>query len=240
MYIFVIGVSFFVVVWALMLVLVPQSRKPVMWASLGCGAAGPISEYWHRRDYWHPTYLYKIEIGNWVFDIEDYVFAFVFGGICAGTFDIIYRRTHSEPAMQIDTWGGYYRLTNLGVVCVATLFFLIDGLGINSLYAISLVFLVCTVVILYRRPEWILSTLMTAVVMAILMWVFYWGFYLRLFPGLIAEWWRPDALSGIAFLGVPVEEIIWAGAGALFGGPVLRIFMNPIAAGMNSKLSSAV
>jgi len=225
MYTFAIGVSFFVIVWSLMLLFAPKSRKPMLWASLGCGTAGPVSEYWHRQDYWHPTYMYSIEIGNWVFGIEDYVFAFVFGGICAGTFDLILRGVHSEHRTVIDIWGGYFRLTNFGLVCLAALFLLIDGIGSNSLYAISLVFLICTIYVLIKKPEWLPATLMSSVIVATLMWIFYWGFFLQLFPNLVGEWWRPEALSGIALLGVPIEEILWAWAGALFGGPVLHYFM---------------
>lgn len=227
MYTFAIGVLFFVIVWTLMLLLAPKSRKPMLWASLGCGTAGPISEYWHRRDYWHPTYLYQIEIGDWVFGIEDYVFAFVFGGICAGTFDLILRQHGSEPLAEINTWAGYYRLTIFGLLSLMALAALIDLAGINSLYAISLAFLISTIWALIKRPQWIGATLLSSSMIALLMWLFYWGFFLRLFPDLISEWWQPEALSGISVAGVPVEEILWAWAGALFGGPVLRVFMRP-------------
>ena len=73
---YAIEVLFSFGIWGILFVLVPKSRKPIMWASFASGAAEPISQYGHIKDYWNPSYLIKRQIGDWIFGIVDYIFAF--------------------------------------------------------------------------------------------------------------------------------------------------------------------
>ena len=88
MYVYAIGLLFFLAVWLGMYIFVPKSRKAILWSSIAWGNAGPISEYWHLKDYWNPVYMLRLEVGKWIFGIEDYLLAFAYGGLAAGIFDI--------------------------------------------------------------------------------------------------------------------------------------------------------
>ena len=58
--------------WILFFFFSPKIRRPMAAMSGLAGLAGPISEFWHCRDYWHPDYLMPVTIGPWRFGLEDY------------------------------------------------------------------------------------------------------------------------------------------------------------------------
>lgn len=210
--------------WGVLFVLVPLSRKPMVWSSLAWGPAGPLSEYWYRKDYWCPTYLIEIHLGDWLFGIEDYLFAFAFGGMCAGVFDLLVRYAGARPTACFRA-SRYATCLLLGVACVGTMGLLTTVVPLNSLHANILVFLSGAGGLLVRKRHWVALALLTAVILASGMWFIYWGGYFRLFPGLVEQWWYRDALSGLSVGGVPLEEVAWAWATALFIGPAVRYCM---------------
>ena len=224
MYNYGIGALFFLGIWFVLFTFVRKSRKPMLWSSLALGHAGPISEYWHLKDYWSPTYMLKIHIDTWVFGIEDYLFAFAFAGLCAGIFDLMARKLGQKELARFDP-KGFIRLMLLGLACLLAMSALVVFLRLNSLHAIVLAFLVSAAVIMVLRHKWIVPAIQTAFIAAAAMWIFYAGFFLRLFPGIAGEWWNVDALSGMTFTGVTIEEMVWAWAAALFAGPALRYCM---------------
>ena len=238
MYIYVIGVLFFVGTWSALFGLAPKSRMPILWSSLAWGPAGPISEYWHVKDYWNPHYLLKLEIGDWAFGVEDFLFAFMFGGLCAGMFDLLLRKSGHNDLTRFTAMG--FMLLLCGVMaCLVVMSSLVVLFNVNSLHSIVIAFLGGTIWILAWHPNWIPAALLTAATATVVMWIFYWGFLFRLFPSLVEQWWRSDALSGISIGGVPIEEVIWACAAGLFVGPLLRYCMDRTSrANLSGALSS--
>ena len=220
MYAYIIGALFFLAVWISIFTFVHRSRKVILWSSIAWGIAGPISEYWHLKDYWNPEYMLKLEIGNWTFGIEDYLFAFAYGGLAAGVFDIIVRRSGEKESSRFYLLG-FIKLLIVVSCCLFVMGAMTDLLNFNSLHAITLTLLAGGIGIIILRPKWTLAAIQTGTISVILMWIFYWGFYLRLFPRVIDNWWYPEALTGISFGGVPIEELLWAST-AFFVGPVCR------------------
>jgi hypothetical protein len=221
MFIYAIGVFFFLVIWLGMYILVPKSRKAILWSSITWGHAGPISEYWHLKDYWNPIYMLRIEIGEWGFGIEDYFFAFAYAGLSAGIFDILIRKLGERELARVYPWD-FIHLLLIGVCCLLAMGVLIMLFRMNSLHAIIIVFLFGAAMLVVVQPKWTLPAILTGAVAGLFMWIFYWGFFLRFFPHIFQEWWFQDALSGHSFGGVPIEEIIWASSTALFIGPAYR------------------
>lgn len=221
MFTYAIGVLFFMAIWLGMYAIVPKSRKVILWTSIAWGHAGPISEYWHLKDYWNPVYMWRFEVGQWVFGIEDYFFAFAFGGLSAGIFDILTRKSGEQELAGFRV-RDFIKLLLAGICCLFAMGALITLFHMNSLHAIVVTFLSGAAALLVMRPRWILPAIQTGLAAAFFMWISYWGFLLRLFPHIIEEWWYKQALSGHSFGGIPIEEMIWAASTALFVGPVPR------------------
>jgi hypothetical protein len=221
MFTYGIGVLFLLVIWLSVYIFAPKSRKIILWSSIAWGHVGPISEYWHLKDYWYPVYMLRFEIGKWVFGIEDYFFAFVYGGLSAGIFDILIRKLGEEELARFYLWG-YIKLFLCEIGCLLVMGALIIWFHINSLYAIVITFLSGTAVLIVLRPKWTPPAIQAGIIAGLFMWISYWGFFLRLFPHIIEKWWFQDALSGISFGGVPIEEVLWASSTAFFVGPISR------------------
>ena len=196
----------------------------MLWSGLALGHAGPISQYWHLKDYWSPVYIAKVQIDNWVFGIEDYIFAFAFAGLCSGIFDLLARKSGQKELLRFDPMG-FIGSVLLGLACLLVMGALIVFLKFNSLHAIVVAFLISAAIILARRPKLIKPAVQAAFIAAVVMWIFYSGFFLQLFHRIVSEWWDVNALSGMTMGGVPIEEVIWAWAAALFAGPLIRYCM---------------
>jgi hypothetical protein len=218
---YLLGALYFSVIWMVLFGLFPKERKVIFWSSLACGPAGPISEYWHRADYWRPDLILAIHIGNWTFGLEDYLFAFAFGGICTGIFELLMRRIWQAEDIRFNL-KGFIKFLSIVLFSLMLMGALSWLFHLNSLPAISISFIFIAGAIFYRRSSLLFPGLITALLMMFLMWLFYWGFFLRLYPDVISRWWLSIALSGITLAKVPIEELIWAGSAGLFIGPAGR------------------
>ena len=139
MFTYLIGVLFSVGVWFVFLMLTPRSQKKMIWASLICGPAGPISQYWHMKDYWNPTHLVSIRVGTWLFGVEDFLFAFAFGGLCFGLFDLFIRPTGGQESITHDRHT-FSRLVLFGSLFLILMTTLVLWVKLNSLYSSILIF----------------------------------------------------------------------------------------------------
>jgi Lycopene cyclase len=171
--------------------------------------------------HWHPDLILTIHIGNWTFGLEDYFFAFAFGGICTGIFELLITRIWQAEDIRFNL-KTFIRL--LGIVLFSLM--LMGALSrlfyLNSLPAISISFVLIAGIIFYKRSIFVFPGLVTALLMMCSMWLFYWGFFLRFYSDVIGRWWLSNALSGITLSKVPIEELIWAGSAGLFIGPAVR------------------
>lgn len=77
----------FILLWIVLFLNAPGIRISILVMSALGGLAGPISEYWHLRDYWHPDYLFAFNVGGWHFGAEDYIFTFALAGIVMALFE---------------------------------------------------------------------------------------------------------------------------------------------------------
>jgi hypothetical protein len=225
MYAYFAGVLCFLFIYGLFFAFVRKSRKPMLWASLALGHAGPISEHWHVKDYWNPDYLLKIRIGSWSFGIEDYLYAFAFAGLCAGILDLLARRSGYKELANFELLG-FVKLMLFGLACLLAMVALVELLDFNSLHGIVIAFIFAATVILMRQRKLLVCALQTAFIVAAVVWIFYAGFFSRFFPAIMDEWWQVDAMSGVALGGVAIEEVLWAWAAALFAGTALRHCMD--------------
>jgi lycopene cyclase-like protein len=218
---YLVGVFYYSVTWMVLFGLFREERNVIFWSSLACGPAGLISEYWHRADYWRPDLILSINIGKWTFGLEDYLFAFAFGGICTGIFELLMKGFWHAEEIKFDL-KGFIKLFGIVLFSLMLMGALSRLFHLNSLYAISISFIIISGFIFYRRPTFIFAGLITALLMICCMWFFYWGFFLKVYPDVIGRWWLSNALSGITLAKVPIEELIWAGSAALFIGPAVR------------------
>jgi hypothetical protein len=199
----------------------------MFWTGLLFTPAGPLSEFWQLKDYWHPVYLVNLGSEGWRFGLEDCLLAFAFAGISAGIFDVLVRRKTPKRLPRIS---GRTTLSMIGwyiaALCLMALFTSI--LHFNSIYAMILGGFVSFILLMfYGKWKMFPLVLLNAIIVGVIFWLFYFTFFIPLFPGVIAAWWNLKAISGIMLLGVPIEEPLAAFSSALLLGPIFHFCSIP-------------
>ncbi len=221
-YFYAVLASIFIVIWMALYFLIPQTRLAMFWTSLLSVPVGPISEYWHIVDYWHPTYLVDIVIGRWRFGLEDFLSAFAVAGISTAIFESLALRRGLAELSRIS-FGTLLRITLRAGVCLALMALLASGCGMNSIYAIILSMAISSLLMLFGRWEVFLLAIPTAVTLAFLVCLSYIVLFNFIFPGVIEAFWNLKVTWGVRLAGVPIEELLWASVTGLFAGPIFRV-----------------
>jgi len=223
-YAYLVGTLYLLAV-LIILVAGRKDRKFVLWSALLWAPAAPILEYWHQQDYWNPTYLIPIHIGDWRFGVEDFLFGLVFAGICADLFDRLASRRDQTAKVAFPV-SGLLKLLSVSTLGGAIGMFILSSLlKLDSISAIVIIELFFSVMIFFRRPQWIVAAVQTAVLVGAGFWISYYFFFLKLYPGIIDHWWHKAVIEGFSIGGIPFEEIVWAMASGLCIGPVSRFFL---------------
>ncbi|MBU1656171.1 MAG: hypothetical protein KJ558_15385 [Gammaproteobacteria bacterium] len=212
----------FLAVWVLCFAFSPRTRQAMLWTSLIGAPAGPISEYWHLADYWHPEYLVEMAIGTWRFGIEDFVAAFAVGGISAAVFETLALRRGWVPLPGIS-WGTLVRMELWGIAGLMFMLFFVYGLGLNSIYAIILGLFLSALLLLFGKWQTLLLALPAALTLALLLWLSYLLLLMTIFPGALEAIWKLEVTWGIRLAGIPIEEVLWAFFVGIFTGPFFRV-----------------
>lgn len=176
---------------------------------------GPLSEIWYLRDYWKPELL-----GGWTIGFEDVWFAFSAGGIGSVIYEEIVGKRTIKRHLRKHNW-------LLGLFAIVTLVILIilnNVLGINSIYASLIAFLVPAVIIIAIRKDLIKDALLSGVFLTLLAFICY-QFLIFLFPGIIQRWWMLHNISGILVARVPLEELLWFFSWGMLAGPLYEFIM---------------
>jgi len=209
------------IIWVALYFFLPQCRRSMFWTSWPFASGGPLFEYWHRSDYWHPPYLIDFVIGNWHFGIEDYVTAFSVIGISTAIFEILALRKGlaSIPSINAKT---YFRIKFWGIACIGLILIAIFA-GLNSIVALFIAFATLTILMQHRHWNIFSLAFISAVIFTVFYWLYYFIFFELFFPSAISTYWKLGNTWGIMITGIPIEEFIWAFLTCLFLAPVYRL-----------------
>jgi hypothetical protein len=215
--------SIFLGAWLVLYRVRPRHREAMLCTSLFLAPAGPISEFWHLQDYWHPAYLLTIRIRSWSFGLEDYVMAFAAAGVSAWLFEELALRRDWPPS-QRKSCAVFRRMATCASGALLLVILLASGLGLRSIDAILVAGVIQSGLALAssRQTPWLSVQAGTAFAL-----LYLGSFALLLmsplFSGIVQAFWRTEALWGPHVIGVPVEEVAWAFVTGLFSGPLYRV-----------------
>jgi len=131
-------------VWLLLFLLRPDLRHKMIVFGLIGGIAGPISEFFYLRDYWHP-----ITITGWPIGIEDVLFGFFAGGIGSVLYEELFGKHFTQRHKRTEHW--IFFIFPLIAVFLLTFDKLFPQWRINSIYASAIAFLLTAIVIIFKR-----------------------------------------------------------------------------------------
>jgi hypothetical protein len=161
----------------------------------------PFFVNWYTKDYWYPETI----IGK-MLSIEDFLFGFLISGVFSSLYLIIQRKTFSKKRKEAKPW-------IILVFLFLSIFFYSLGhsvlSSVNSIYLTSLISLVFSIIVIFKRKDLAKNILITGTCAAILHLCGY-LLFIQFFPAIFDKWWMLDNLSYIQILSIPIEELIWA------------------------------
>jgi len=186
----------------------PDIRRKMYRFSLGGAIAGPVSQFWYLKDYWHPEYTFSHAPY-----IEDALFAFLAFGLSAGMLNVLLR-LRSVPLEEYGNKRSRYVVAV--IVLLGSLFLFTNYLGWNSIYASGVGFLLLAGIIWWQRPDLLKYSLAGGIIWVMGTAVMY-NLVLLIWPNMIEDWWLWENISGKTFLNIPLEEFLWFGTWGLAG-----------------------
>src|SRR6266581_4170592 len=204
-YSYLVGVLIFGAAWVACYVLGKKYRAEIRWGTL-ISAPMALTSLLFVPEYWTPPSLFdldqKIRVG-----IEDVLWAAAVGGIASVVAEILLkeklsiirkaaRRRHFAPFVVL-------------IVVFLVLEFWHPG---KTIYNTIIAFAVGALVIAYLRSDLIPTMLVGALSFTALYFALF-LIFLFLYPGFIQRYYNIPNLLGIYVLGVPIEELLFAGAG---------------------------
>lgn len=214
-YIWLIWSLAFLVPWGVLYVLFPQHRQAMVWASLFTMPFG-LTEPLFVPSYWSPPSLFDLAIRTG-FDIESLIFCFGIGGVAAVLFDVI-AGTRIAPVPCAERNHPRHRFHGWAIASPFIAFVLIAWFPWNAIYPAIVAMTIGAIATSICRPDLITSTIIGAVSFVTYYTVFFAGLE-WLSPGYVDEVWNLEALTGIYWLGIPLEEVLFAASfGAMWAG----------------------
>jgi len=198
-------------IWLLFLVLRKDLRRKILVLGILSAVYSPLAEIFCLRDYWIPQFA----LGPFL-PIEDFLFGLFSGGIGGVLYQVVYSKKLALRDIK-SLW-----LKNLVILTVITfILFIILNIffKINSIYAMSLAFLIIVLSIIYFRRDLWLPAIINGFLFAVLFCLGY-QVLLIFIPNIFSQFWQLTNLSGIFILKIPLEEIIWAFSWGMIMGAV--------------------
>jgi hypothetical protein len=200
---------FLVGIWAVIYLLLKnrEARKEMLVVSLWTSLLG-LTEPLFVPAYWNPPSLFDLAHRTG-FDIESLIFSFAMGGIAVAIYDWIFNPRHSATPEK-ERHGEHHRY-HLWAILSAPIIFLVLLLAtnLNPIYSSFIALIAGGIATWYCRPD--LKKKMVA--SAFLFLGLYFAYFLTLiafYPGYVEKVWNLPAISGIRFIGVPIEELMFA------------------------------
>ena len=162
-----------------------------------------LFQYLYLSDYWKPPTLFGLA-GRYGFDLESLIYAFASPAVVFAMYGLFQERILKKEIRRQLNWteGWIY-------FAVAILIFVMSYLaGLNSIYASHVALLITSLYGLWRTKVNLRLLAMTTSLFTLLYTIAFLGVHLYE-PSYITTYWKLDALSGVLFSGIPLEELLF-------------------------------
>ncbi len=204
-YSYLVGVLIFGAAWVACYLLGKKYRAEIRWGTF-ISAPMALTSLLFVPQYWTPPSLFdldqKIRVG-----IEDVLWAAAVGGIASVVAEILLKERLS--ALRKGARKRHFAPFVVVVVVFIALEVWHPG---KTIYNTIIAFAVGALVIAYLRSD-LLPTMLTGALSFTVLYFALFLIFLCLYPGFIQRYYNIPNLLGIYVVGVPVEELLFAGTG---------------------------
>ena len=220
-YVWFAWASAFLIPWVMLFIAFPAHRKIMLQVSLVTTAFG-LTEPLFVPEYWNPPTLFDLAQRTG-FDIESLIFCFGIGGIGSVLYSVLtHRNDVAVPASEKRMPLHRHHYKTLASPFVA--FLLLYFLPWNPIYPSIAAMAVGAIATLLCRPDLKTKTWVGGVLFL----SYYLVFFLALeatSPGYVQLVWNLQDISGILWLGIPLEELLFAFTFGLYWSGVYEHLM---------------
>ena len=173
-----------------------ECRKGMLYVGLFCGISAFLYSHISVYDYWHPNFIWKS------FPIEDFLYGFFTGGFVSECADLFIKHKFKKN----NNRKRYLLLFTL--IAPAIIFLGINVLKFNSIIILFIfTIIISTASIIFNHK--IINLQIVSGLVALLSTTFVFQILLLIDSDFIVNNWKLENLSGIMFLGVPLEEYVF-------------------------------
>lgn len=220
---YLFGSLLFMVYWLYFWIRFKENRKQMLIFGVIFGALGPISgALWFTSDWWYPDTVLGYKAG-----IEDALLGFSHGGISSVVYLLFYKEK-GDKNLKINIYRG---IVLFSLVSLITMFIFLV-FRINSFYANCIGIVAGMIFVFIQRRDLLGISFLSGILMMIFSVPVY-AFLSYLSPGWVEQAWMLDNLSGIVWMGAPIEDLAWY----FFVGASISI-MYPYFVGLKYELRS--
>lgn len=220
-YVWFAWASAFLIPWVMLFIAFPAQRKIMLQVSLVTTVFG-LTEPLFVPEYWNPPTLFDLAQRTG-FDIESLIFCFGIGGIGSVVYSVLtHRNDVAVPASEKRMPLHRHHYKTLASPFVA--FLLLYFLPWNPIYPSIAAMAVGAIATLLCRPDLKTKTWVGGVLFL----AYYLVFFLALeatSPGYVQLVWNLQDISGILWLGIPLEELLFAFTFGLYWSGVYEHLM---------------
>lgn len=220
-YVWFAWASAFLIPWVMLFIAFPALRKIMLQVSVVTAVFG-LTEPLFVPEYWNPPTLFDLAQRTG-FDIESLIFCFGIGGIGSVLYSVFAHRNDvpvpsSEKRMPLHHH--HYKALASPLVAFLLLYFL----PWNPIYPSIAAMAVGAIATLLCRPDLKTKTWVGGVLFL----AYYLVFFLALeatSPGYVQQVWNLQDITGILWLGIPLEELLFAFTFGLYWSGVYEHLM---------------
>ena len=184
-----------------------ESRKEMLLVSLWTSLLG-FTEPFFVPTYWNPPSLFDLAHRTG-FDIESFIFSFGIGGIAVVAYEYINRVSY-EYMKTNERHSSRHRYHVLSILSAPLIFFvLFFATSLNPIYSAIIAMIIGGFAAWYCRPDLKKKMIVSAFVFLGIYFA-YFVTIIALYPGYVEQVWNLEALSGLLFFGIPLEELLFA------------------------------
>lgn len=205
-YVWLVWSSAFLVPWAIAYIAFPAHRRAMIWASLFTMPFG-LTEPLFVPEYWSPPSLFDLAQRTG-FDIESLIFCFGIGGIGAILYNILTQPRRDSTSM-VERQQARHRFHFWALAAPFFTFPILYVFPWNPIYPAIVAMVIGAIATMLCRPDLIHKTWIGGLLFLGYYVVFLLGLEWTA-PGYIARVWNLDALTGLAIVGMPLEELLFA------------------------------
>lgn len=207
--------------WIIVFYVLENFRKElvIMGIIAGVGSVYTATLMW-TVDWWHPPTITHTSVG-----FEDFYLGFFWAGIVVGSYETFFGEQKGEIEFVPEkmNWKYFGIILTIFFIVMPGVFFLTE---MHSVIAWNIASTLAILYMYFRRPDLIRHGLLSAFVALIAAIIWFW-FMSTMNSNFFEDWYFVNNLTGIEFLGGPIEDYIWAVQTGLIFGPIWQFILEP-------------